>query len=214
MKEKIVLIGAGGHCRACIDVIESEGRYEIVGIVDIKEKLAQLVLGRKIFANDNDLPDLVKKHKNFMITLGQIKSSKKRIKLFEKVRELGGKFPVIISPLAYVSTHAVIGDGTIIMHSALVNAGATIGNNCIINTKALIEHDVSIVDNCHISTGSIVNGECKIGSRVFIGSNSVIVNNVKIKEDVIIGAGSIVTKSINETGIYAGVPARRVTKDA
>ena len=38
MKEKLVLIGGGGHCRACIDVIERENKYQIAGIVDIKEK--------------------------------------------------------------------------------------------------------------------------------------------------------------------------------
>ena len=38
MKEKIILIGGGGHCRACIDVIEQEGRFTIAGIVDVPEK--------------------------------------------------------------------------------------------------------------------------------------------------------------------------------
>ncbi len=37
MKEKIVLIGGGGHCRSAIDVIELTNKYEIIGIVDIKE---------------------------------------------------------------------------------------------------------------------------------------------------------------------------------
>lgn len=35
---------------------------------------------------------------------------------------MGGKLPVIISPLAYVSKHAGIEEGTIVMHYALENA--------------------------------------------------------------------------------------------
>jgi FlaA1/EpsC-like NDP-sugar epimerase len=34
IKPKIILIGAGGHCRSCIDVIEQQDRFEILGIVD------------------------------------------------------------------------------------------------------------------------------------------------------------------------------------
>jgi hypothetical protein len=29
----ILLLGGGGHCRACVDVIEAEAKYQIVGIV-------------------------------------------------------------------------------------------------------------------------------------------------------------------------------------
>ena len=36
-KKSIVLIGGGGHCKACIDVIEVEGKYNIIGIIDVPE---------------------------------------------------------------------------------------------------------------------------------------------------------------------------------
>ena len=31
----IVLIGGGGHCKAVIDVVEQEGRFNIIGIIDL-----------------------------------------------------------------------------------------------------------------------------------------------------------------------------------
>ena len=34
MKASILLIGGGGHCRACVDVLEQEGRFQIAGIVE------------------------------------------------------------------------------------------------------------------------------------------------------------------------------------
>ena len=45
MSKQIILVGGGGHCKACIDVIEYEGNYKIAGIVDIPEKLHQKILG-------------------------------------------------------------------------------------------------------------------------------------------------------------------------
>ena len=173
MKETILLVGGGGHCKACIDVIEQAGEFQIAGIIDFPEKLHQLVLGYSVIGCDEDLPGLIKSCPNVLITLGQIKSPVRRMSLFNNLLQLGAQFPVIQSPLAYTSPHAQVADGTIIMHHALINAGARVGRNCIINNKALVEHDAIIEDHCHISTGTIVNGGATIGCGSFVGSNSV-----------------------------------------
>ena len=137
MKEKIILIGGGGHCRACIDVIEQEGRFTIAGIVDVPEKIQHKVLGYPVIGSDSDLAELIKTCPNVLLTLGQIKSPTRRMELFNDLMTMGARFPVIKSPLAYVSPHAHVAEGTIVMHHALINAGARVGRNCIINTKAL-----------------------------------------------------------------------------
>jgi len=194
--QNLILIGGGGHCKSCIDVIEQEGRFQIAGIVDLPEKLHQKILGYEIIATDDDLPRLVKEYENFLITLGQIKSPGKRIRIFQTLKESGAKLPVIISPLAYVSKHAEIEDGTIIMHHVLINAGAKIGSNCIINTKALIEHDAAIGDHCHIATSAVINGGVKVGSGTFFGSNAVCKEYIEIGENALIGCGAIIVKNI------------------
>ncbi|MCL4456664.1 MAG: acetyltransferase [Nitrospirae bacterium] len=210
--EDIVLIGGGGHCRSCIDVIETENKFRIAGIVDIKEKKGTRILGYEIFGCDEDLPDLTSKYKNFMITVGQVGLSNKRKELFESLRKYNISFPVIVSSHAYVSRHAHISEGTIIMYGVVINAGAKVGMNCIINTSSLIEHDAIIGDHCHISTGSIVNGECRIGEGSLIGSNSVINQCITIPENTIIGSGSVVIETISEKGTYAGNPARPIIR--
>jgi len=197
MKEKIILIGGGGHCKSCIDVIEQAETFHIAGIVDVPEKLHQKILDYEIIATDDDMPDLVKKYENFLITLGQIKSPEKRIRIFQTLKESGAKLPVIISPLAYVSKHAEIGDGTIIMHHALINAGAKIGSNCIINSKALIEHDAIIGDHCHIATNAVINGGVKVGAGSFFGSNAVSKEYIEIGENSIIGCGAKIIKNVS-----------------
>ena len=100
MKEKIILIGGGGHCKSCIDVIEQEGRFQIEGIVDVPEKVHQKVLGYEIIAADEDLALIAKEYSNFLITLGQIRSAHKRTLFFNSLRELGVRFPVTYSPFS------------------------------------------------------------------------------------------------------------------
>jgi len=188
--EDILLIGGGGHCKSCIDVIEQEKRYNIVGIIDKKELIGQNVLGYKIIGCDDDLEYFFQKYKNALITIGQIKSNSLRVKLFNILKNIGYNLPTIISPLSYVSKHSFIDEGSIIMHQALINANVNIGKNCIINSKALVEHDCIIEDNCHISTASIVNGGVIVKENSFIGSNST--SKEYIELNGFIKAGSLV----------------------
>ncbi|TAN45240.1 MAG: acetyltransferase [Nitrospirae bacterium] len=195
-RQGLILIGGGGHCKACIDVIEAENRFRIVGVVDVKGKVGRKVLDYEIIGYDDDLPTLAESYGNFLVTIGQIKSPAVRISRFEFLKRVGAKLPVIISPNAYVSKHAVIGEGTIIMHRAVINAGARVGRNCIINTGAIIEHDAIIGDHCHVSTSAVINGGVRVGDRTFFGSNAVAKEAIEIGEDCIVGAGVSVMKSL------------------
>ena len=212
MKENIILIGGGGHCKSVIDVIESTEKYTILGIIDQKERIGEVILGYKIIGSDDNIDDVIKNCQNFNITVGHIKSNQTRVKLYNLIKSKGGHFPIIISPTAYVSKHAKLKEGTIIMHHAFVNSAAKIGVNCIINTGASIEHDAEISNHCHISTGAFINGECKIGNNCFIGSNSTIIHCICIEENNLIAAGSVVTKNAEAGYIYAGNPAKKIKK--
>lgn len=191
MKPRILLIGGGGHCKSVIDVIEMEDSFTIAGIIDQKELLGQKVLGYEVIGCDDDLETLFVRFKYAIVTVGQIQSPNVRIKLFNRLTSIGFKMPPIISPMAYVSKHATVENGTIVMHNALINANATVGKNCIINTKALIEHDSIIGDHCHISTGAILNGGTMIAQGTFFGSNAISRECAMITERSFIKAGSV-----------------------
>jgi sugar O-acyltransferase (sialic acid O-acetyltransferase NeuD family) len=195
-KEEIILIGSGGHCTACIDVIESSNQYEIAGIVDSGE--SKEILGYSILGDDSSLSELIKKYKNVCLAVGQIRSSKTRLRLYSLAKSLGANFPVIVSSQAYVSKHSVLGSGTIVMHGAVVQANVSIGENCIINDNSLIEHDSTIGSHSHISTGAIVNGKSKVGDHSFVGSNSTVIQEIEVGANVVIGAGKVIKKDIKD----------------
>lgn len=190
-KPQIILIGAGGHCRSCIDVIEMNGRFNIAGVVERLGFNDTSVMGYPLLGTDEDLSNLRKTYSFGLVTVGQIKTPTIRMRLFEMLRSLGFDLPVIVSPRAYVSKHAKVGAGTIVMHDSLINTGASIGQNCIINSKALIEHDTVVGSHCHISTGAIINGGVRVEEGTFFGSNAVSIHGVSIPEQSIVPAGSL-----------------------
>jgi len=188
--EDILLIGGGGHAKSVIDVIEQEGRFKIAGIVEKFVGESKPVLGYELIGTDDELPRLREHYDYAIVTVGQIESATLRIKLYTRLKELGFTLPAIISPLAYVSKHAKVGEGSVVMHHALVNAAAKVGANCIINSKALVEHDAVVADHCHISTGAILNGGVSIADGSFVGSGVVTKEGAKLSG--FIKAGSVV----------------------
>ena len=194
--KKIILLGGGGHCKSCIDVIENQNKYKIMGIID-KKKKNFFLLNYKVFS-ESYLNNKLIKNNYALVSVGQIKGYKVRVKLFNRLKDLGFKIPSIISPSAYISKHAVIGQGTIVMHGVTVNAGAVIGDNCIINTNSLIEHDVTIGDHTHISTEATINVGVIIGNKVFIGSRSIIKDNISIGDCSIVAANLYIKKNLKK----------------
>jgi sugar O-acyltransferase (sialic acid O-acetyltransferase NeuD family) len=195
----IILIGAGGHCESCIEIIEKEKKFKILGLVDNKKK--GFFLGYKILGSDKDLLKLRSLTDNSFVTLGQIKNYEKRKKIFKKLLKLKFYIPQIISNLSYISKKTLIKNGVIVMNGCIINSGSIIGNNCIINNGSIIEHNVIIGDNCHISVGAIINGNARIGNNCFIGSGAIIKNKISIGNNCIIGMGKVVKRNVLDNEI-------------
>jgi len=203
-KENIILIGAGGHALSCIDVIEQENKYNIHGLVGLKDEVGKKLSGYDVIATQDELVNLSKDFRYAFIAIGQIKSVKLRIDLYESVLNTGFKIPSIISPQSFISRTVQIGEGTIIMNGVVLNSGVKIGNNCIINSMALIEHGTQVADHCHISTGAILNGDCVVESKSFVGSGAIVKHGITIKTSSFVNMGQIVTKNFDNLNQLAG----------
>lgn len=209
-EKKLILVGGGGHCKAIIDVAISAGR-SILGIIDNALPTGSSVLDIPVIGNDDNLSDFICDNVEFIITVGQIKTSAIRHKLAEKIIQAGGKLATpIIADTAHIAAGVNIGQGTVIMHNTVINSDSSIGENTIINTGAIVEHDCKVGNFVHVSTGAIINGASTIENDTFIGSHATIANVIHIAKDSIIGAGSVVIHDITQSGTYCGIPAKPI----
>ena len=79
--KNIILIGAGGHAKSCIEIFHNLKDYRISYVLD--EKLEGKFLGyRKLIYNKKNLINIYKKIKNAFICFGQIKNLTTRKKIF------------------------------------------------------------------------------------------------------------------------------------
>jgi len=192
----LLVIGNGGHAISCIEVIEAENKYKILGIVSEELAIKNDKIKYSHIGNDADLIKLFEKTKNAFVAVGFIKNYYIRINLFNKLKKIGFNLPIIVSPTSYKSENSQVNEGTIIMHKSFINSEVKIGKNCIINTGSIIEHETIIGNNVHVSTSAVVNGGVEIGAGSFIGSNSVIKEGAKIGENCIVSAGSFLRKDL------------------
>lgn len=206
--KKIVLVGAGGHCKVIIDIINSTQQFHIIGITD-KNNIGSKVFGIPILGDDTILQDLYKNGTEYaFVSVGSINNLPFRYELYKKLKEIGFKIPILTHKNAIVSQYAKIEEGTCVMPNAVINANAYIGKNSIINSSSIIEHDCSIGDNCHISPGAKLGGNSKVGDNVHIGIGATIIHSISIGNNTIIGAGAVVIDNIGDNRVAVGVPAK------
>ena len=202
MKKKILIIGAGGHSKSCIDILKQCNKYEIYGIIGLNSEVGKKVSDIPVIGVDKDLLELRNIVDHAFIAIGQIKSPEKRIKIYKHLKKLNFILPAFYSNNSYVSPFAEIMEGTIVMHHCVINAGVKIGKCVIINNMSLIEHDSSVGNFTHVSTNVVLNGNVIVGDRSFIGSKTVTSNNIVIDNDEFIKMGSILKKWKKKRKLY------------
>lgn len=115
---------------------------------------------------------------------------------------------VFVGPFVEVQSDVKIGKNTKIQSHSFICSLVTIGKNCFVG------HGVMFINDT-FSSGSPAKGNkdlwkpTHIGNNVSIGSNATIMP-VSICDNVVISAGAVVTKDIKTSGIYAGVPVKKI----
>ena len=208
MKDKLLIIGAGGHGKVVADIALKMDRWKEIAFLDDNEDI-KTSMGIEVIGKSADMYRYIKDYDIFVA----IGTNEMRKIIQEKLEVRGANIPVLIHPEAVIGREVEIGVGTVIMAGVVVNCCTIIGKGCIINTGTTIDHDNVIEDYVHISPGVHTAGAVRIGKGTWLGIGSIVSNNITITSGCTIGAGAVVVKDIDKSGNYVGVPARRIDND-
>lgn len=195
------ILGCGGHARSILDIILFNNKREQCIFIDNNAKENEKIMGFDVYKK---MPNKIEKN-IFFIGIGDNLKRKKIALKYKKI-----KYCNIISKDAYIGYDSNMGFGNLLAHKAYIGPCVCIGNHNIINTNAVIEHECKIGDFCHIGPNSAISGRCSLGNNVFLGVGATVIDKIKIVDNVIIGAGAVVVNDILESGIYIGVPAKKL----
>ena len=117
-------------------------------------------------------------------------------------------FATIIHSSCWVDKTAKVNTGSVIYPNCTIDANATIENNTILNISCSIAHDSVIGAHSFLSPRVAVAGFVTIHEQTILGINSTIIDSISIAPKTQIGGGAVVIKTIQESGLYVGNPAR------
>ena len=203
---RLVIIGASGHGKVCVDVAQQIG-YEDIFFLDDDKSISSCA-GKPVIGRTGDFKNCLKTA-DFFVAIG---NSLIRQRITEEIEIAGGRIIALIHPNAVIGGDVKIEKGSVVMAGVVINPGVKIGKAGIINTSSSIDHDSQLGDYVHISVGAHLAGTVNIGNRTWIGAGAIVSNNISVCEDCMIGAGAVVVKDIREAGTYIGIPAKRILK--
>lgn len=189
------LIGFGGHAR---EVMAQMG-LKLTCFVDDK------------FVTDDCLPISSFDPEKYCVMVA-IANSKDRFDVIQRLPK-DTNFFTFIHPTALVMENIEIGEGSFIGAYSILTTNIKIGKHALLNRGNHIGHDCKIGDYFSAMPGAIVSGNVTISDLVYMGNNSTIREKLSITEMTTIGMNCAVAKDINESGIYIGVPAKKINNE-
>lgn len=202
----VVVIGAGGHAKVCIELLRAGGR-EVVGVLDA-DPTPRTVVGAPVIGDDSALPRLrAEGIEDAFVALG---GNALRARVGAAARAAGFRLAEAVHPGAAVSPTARLGEGVAIMAGVCLNAETRVGDLAIVNTNASVDHDGDLGEACHVAPGSALAGNVTVGARAFLGVGCCVIPGVTVGADTTVGAGSVIVRDLPAGVLALGAPARVV----
>lgn len=201
--KKIIIIGNTIAADIIYGLLNSDGRYEIVGFSVDKEYITETEkFGLEVISIDALKETYNATEHAVMLGIGYNNVNQTRAEIFNRIKSLGYSVETYIHPSAVINSEAKIGEGSIVMANSVVEPFSSIGENSMIWSNCTIAHHSTVGSHCWIASNSIISGQATVKDYVFIGVQCAIVNEVIVEELNIIGAGSLITKNTKPKDVY------------
>lgn len=212
MTTLVVGLGAGGHAKVVIEILELMGGYDIVGLLDPNESSwGSRVSGVEILGGDDLLAHLWERGiTTVFVGVGTVGNPSTRKALHDHAETLGLDLAQAIHPRSIISPKAVVGRGANVMAGAVINPYAMIGDRVIVNTGAIVEHDCVIEDDVHVGPGARLSGGVRVGKLSLVGVGAIVREGITIGAQVTVGAGAVVVRDVPDGTTVVGVPAHEI----
>ena len=205
MRPRVVVLGASGHAKVVLEILEEMGNFEIIGCT-AAAAASHEILRYPVLGGDDILPALFAG--GTLHAFVAVGDNRIRQKVIRRIRDLGFTLVSAVSHSALVSPRARVGEGAAIMPGATINVDSQVGDGAIINTGATVDHDCIVGECAHIAPGVNLAGNVKVGEGAFLGIGSCAVPGVAIGAWAMVGAGAAVICDLPDGVTAVGVPAR------
>lgn len=197
----VVIVGAGGHGREVLDVLEACGEV-FAGFVDDGHP-DPIPLARRGLVVLGGLDALAGHDGTVVLGVGD---GAVREQLAGTLRARWAT--AAVHPLASLGSDVELLDGTVVAAGARLTTHVSVGAHGYIGPNATIGHDAVLGDFVTVLPGATVSGGVRLGHRVTVGTGANLRQGVTLGEGAVVGAGAVVVTDVAAGVTVVGVPAR------
>lgn len=212
-RERVVVIGASGFGRECLDTVEAMqaagADVEIVGVIDDSPSMVNVdrlsERGIRLLGSIESFLAECDKGVAYVVGIG---SPEVRRRIVERLDEAGYAAFTAVHPAAVIGSQPSFADGVVVCAGAIVSTNVRLGRHVHINPNATIGHDADLSDFVSVNPAAVISGEVVVESAVLVGAAATILQGLTVGAGSLIGAGAVVTKSTPRSSRVVGVPGR------
>lgn len=207
MADDLVIVGAGGHGRETLDIVEASNaagsaKLNFLGFVDDGEVREDRLARRE--AEVVPIDDLDPSEVAYVIGIGD---PAVRESVAERMTLAGFVPATLVHPQASVGGDVRMAEGVVLAAGSRVTTNVTLERHTQLNVGAVVSHDCEVGAFVTFSPGVLVNGECRIGDGAFFGTGAIVTPGLRIGAGAKVGAGAVVLRDVPDGTTVVGVPA-------
>jgi sugar O-acyltransferase (sialic acid O-acetyltransferase NeuD family) len=206
---RVVVVGASGHAKVVIDVLERAGEHVVVGLVDARKPVGTPWYGHTVLGDEAALGRLVDELSLSGAVIG-IGDNAVRARVADRLSTEVPALPFVdaVHPSAAVARGASLGVGVVVAAGAVLGPDATVADHAVVYTGASLDHDGSLGRGASLAPGVVTGGDVRIGALTAVAIGATVLHGRSIGAHTVVGAGSVVVDDLPDHVVALGSPAR------
>jgi len=201
--KKIILAGNAITADILNCYLAQDNRYQVIGLTVDDEFVSQGGIQGLDSIALSQLADVYDPQDCAVImAMGYDDINRSRESMFHRLKEMEFRIETYVHPDAKVYTQNTLGEGCVILPSAVIEPHVRLGANSMVWANTTLAHHSWVAENCWVASGAIISGQAEVRRNAFIGVNATIVNKVVVGEYSIIGADALITKNTKASSVH------------
>ena len=210
---ELYIFGAGEFAKIASSYFSDEGVYDIKGFVVDDEHFndsCKSINAFPIFKFSEVFERFKSSEVRVFVAISASRMNLDRANVYERLKKLGCQFASYVSPKAFVSSKATLGENVFVFEENVIQNDVEIGDNTILWSGNHVGHQSKIGSHVFLSSHVVISGFCTIERYCYFGVNSTLVDHLFISQGTLVGAGSLILKDTEQNSVYVGNPAKKI----